>query len=273
MIKRSLALIICLIMAATLAACGEDNTKGNESSKDESYSVESISSENGTASEAFAESSAQGENGEAVTAEFFDDAVFIGDSVTLKLSYYVDKIRENIGLECLGDATFLCSGSLGYANAQWDINEEDNVHPTYQGTKYLVQDGVKAIGAKKAFIMLGMNDFALYGIDETIDNAKSLINKIITESPDITIYIQSVTPILAAAQFDGFTNDNVVALNEKLKAMCEENGWKYLDVASVLKDDSGCLPPEYCSDPDAQGIHFTDEACDIWIKYLENNVA
>ena len=61
-------------------------------------------------------------------------------------------------------------------------------------------------------------------------------------------------------------------LDEKLEQMCQENGWKYLDVASVLKDDNGCLPPEYCSDPDAQGIHFTDEACDIWINYLENNV-
>ena len=26
------------------------------------------------------------------------------------------------------------------------------------------------------------------------------------------------------------------------------------------------------SDPDAQGIHFTDEACRIWADYLKNNV-
>ncbi len=35
--------------------------------------------------------------------------------------------------------------------------------------------------------------------------------------------------------------------------MCEQNGYIYLDVASVMKDDEGNLKREYCSDPDNMG--------------------
>ena len=59
-----------------------------------------------------------------VDAKWFDDAVFVGDSVTLKLSYYCDEHPE-----ALGNARFFCAGSLGFESALWDIDREDAVHP------------------------------------------------------------------------------------------------------------------------------------------------
>lgn len=206
-----------------------------------------------------------------VEPSVFDDAVIIGDSVTLKLSYYVSN-QKNKGEYPLGKAKFLCSGSLGYTNALWDLNHKDNVHPRYNGTKYRIPDGVKATGAKKVFIMLGMNDFMLYGFDGTIESAEKLIGEIIEKSPDVKIYVQSVTPIIASKESGSKTNANVRKLNTMLREMCDEHGWTYLDVSSVMIDDNGALKASYCGDPTTMGIHFTDAACKAWIEYLKANV-
>lgn len=271
--KKLLSIAICALMLISTTACNTDG-KTNGDINSNISSVES-STANNTSSEtpdnntSITESEVQPVNG--TVDGFFDDAVFIGDSVTLKLNLFADKVRNNIGLECLDDAKFLCSGSLSFTNAMWDLDDPNSVHPSYQGIKYLLPEGVQAVGAKKIFIMLGMNDFAAYGVDTAIENAKTVISSILALSPDAQIYIQSVTPIIAKAQAGDFNNQNIEALNVELKKLAEENSWKYLDVASVLKDENGCLVDRYCSDPDAQGIHFTDEACELWIEYLENN--
>ena len=69
------------------------------------------------------------------------------------------------------------------------------------------------------------------------------------------------------------TNENLDIYNAGLKDMCEQNGYTYLDVASVMKDDEGNLKREYCSDPDNMGVHFTDEGCKVWIDYLRTHVS
>ena len=204
---------------------------------------------------------------EAVGSAFFKDSVFIGDSVTLSFKNYVTKQRNN-NFECLSNAEFLCSGSMSYYNATLDPDEKDAIHPKYKGETVLVEDGVKLIGAKRAFIMLGMNDFCLFPFDQDIENAETLINRIIEKNPDIEIYVQSVTPIIASKEHGKFTNDNVDEFNKYLFEMCEKNGWTYIDINQNLKNENNCLDDDYCSDPDSQGIHLKQEACEIWVDYL-----
>ena len=150
----------------------------------------------------------------AVASSWFDDAVFVGDSVTLKLSYYCDEDPENT----LSDAKFFCAGSLGYTNALWDLDQEDAVHPYYQGQNYQSKDCASVTGASKVFIMLGMNDLALYGIDDTIQSAKTLIGDILTQSPGVTIYVQSVTPIIAGKEDEDSNNINSTASSNSFAA-------------------------------------------------------
>ena len=138
--------------------------------------------------------------------------------------------------------------------------------------KYTVDDGVQMLGSKKVFIMFGMNDIGLYGIDDTIENMKTLTSRIKEKSPDVEIYIQSVTPMLENMQLKDLNNKSIDEFNIKLKAEAEKLGYKYLDVASVMKDEKGNLIPEYCSDPEAMGIHFSDDGCKVWVEYLKQNV-
>ena len=200
------------------------------------------------------------------SAEWFDDAVFVGDSVTLKLSYYCASHPE-----ALGAAEFYCAGSLGYTNALWALDDPEAVHPYYQGETHLTADCAKLTGKNNVFIMLGMNDIGLYGTQGAMDSCKSLIEQILKTTPDVHIYIQSVTPMIKSAEMETFNNTLVKEFDGMLKDYCEQNHYKYLDVFSAVADKDGNLPDEYCSDPDSMGLHFTDKACEMWANYLKEN--
>ena len=135
----------------------------------------------------------------------------------------------------------------------------------------LVEDGVKAMGAKKVFLMLGMNDVGLYGVEDSVTNLNTLIQRILEKSPDAEIYIQSATPILAGRERKTLNNENLDKSNAALKELAREKGYHFADVASVMKVEDGSLNPDYCSDPEDMGIHFTDAGAKVWIDYLLEN--
>lgn len=207
----------------------------------------------------------------AVGDHYFDDVVMIGDSVTLKLYYYLLE-RWNDDPAYLGDIQFLTAGSLGSGNALWDVSEE-SVHPVYKGEKMLLEDSVALSGAKKVYLMLGTNDVGLYGIEAAIANYNTLLDRIQAKSPDIKFYIQSALPMLRSAQLQDLNNPALAAYNAALYEMTVKRGDYFIDVASVMQTSDGCLPYQYCSDPDGLGIHLTDIACDQWITYLRTHTA
>lgn len=199
---------------------------------------------------------------------FFDDAVFVGDSVTMGLRNFVTSER-NKGHECLGKAKFLAEGSMGYSNTLPKIGTNDSIHPKYQGKEMYIEDALALLKAKKVFIMLGMNDFCIYPVNTGIGNAEKLINRIKEKNPGIDVYIESVTPALR--NLGNFSNENIDKFNAGLKEFCKENNCTYVDIASVMKDSDGNFIRSYCSDPDGKGVHMTYEGCKAWVNYLNTN--
>ena len=191
---------------------------------------------------------------------FFDDAAFIGDSVSLKLQRY----QAEHGV--FGTATFLTAGSYSVYHA---VN--DSMFVSYRGQQMSPEDALAACGAKKVFILLGMNDIGRsdVGIDKSISNWSVFIQRIRQKNPDIQIYIQSGTPIHAAKDRGMLSNANMDIYNEKLKTFAAQNGCQFIDIATVMKDANGDLKDSFCSD---QYVHLTDEACVAWVSVLRNTV-
>ena len=208
------------------------------------------------------------QEGSVVPEGYFDDAVFVGDSITLKLYHYVKDMR-NQGIACLGSAKFLTAGSLGSGNALWPVSS-DSVHPSYQGEKMRIEKAIELMDAHKVYIMLGMNDVAYYGVEQSVANMEELIGLILELSPDADIFVQSVTPRLASITTTP-TNCSLFEYNLAMYKSCVENGWYFVDVASVMRDANGNLIEAYCSDPESMGMHFTDTGCAVWIEYLETH--
>ena len=197
---------------------------------------------------------------------WFDDAVFIGDSVSVQMqNYVIARRRDDPGF--LGGAQFLTSISLGSGNALWQVSDQ-SVHPAYQGEKMRLEQSVPLTGAKKVYIMLGINDIAPYGIDGAVQNYGRLMDLILENAPYVEFYVQSATPIYRSGEAGSLNNQNLVRYNTALEQMCQERGARFVNVARVLKDTDGYLPREYCSDPDGMGIHMTGLACRVWLGYL-----
>ena len=186
---------------------------------------------------------------------FYDDAAFIGDSVSVKLSYYAEATGE------LGDALFLVSGSYGVGHAV-----DGTMELYFQGKDTSPQDALAKAGVKKVFIMLGMNDIGKFGIDITMDYWYKFITNIREKSPDIIICIQSMTPIWVHGQTESLYNTAVDEYNERLKAFAAENGCAYMDIASFMKDADNGLATDYCSD---DYVHLTDAGAYAWTSVLK----
>ena len=194
-------------------------------------------------------------------SSFFDDAAFIGDSVTLALRNYCATSGA------LGKATFLSVGSYSVNNAV-----HNGLYIPYQGKKMTPQDALKASGAKKVFILLGMNDIALAGeasIDRAMDNWKTMLSRIRKKNPDIEIYIQSGTPIFTEKQGKYLNNKQMDAYNVELKKFAKANGCQYIDIATPMKDSTNGLASKYCSD---RYVHLTQAACKLWVSILKDYV-
>jgi len=253
--KKSICVLLTLLLCLSFAACEKTEEAKQTAQTQKTPNTSETPDTPDTPGTPDTPEDPEQDTVEPITPEqFFNEAAFIGDSVTLKLRNY------NTANGTLYKTTFLCQGSYSVAHA---VN--NTMMLTYQGNEISPQDALKACGAKRVFILLGMNDIALHGIDKTIENWGKLVANIRSTCPNIEIYIQSGTPIYLEGEVGSLTNANMDKYNVKLQAFAQENDCTYIDVNTPFKNSSGGLAPAYCSD---EYVHFTDAACKLWIDIL-----
>lgn len=193
-------------------------------------------------------------------ANYFQGAYVTGDSVAYGFQLYANRQKANSAI--LQNLGFLTRGSFSAHNAFMAISKK-SVHPTYQGAQHHIWDSLQMVGAKHVFMFFGLNDLNIGGVDSTVDYYVRLINQIRVVNPDIAFTIISTTPMYQGSEKGKLTNANIDALNARMQALCTENGWGYLDIASHLKAANGTLAAQYCSD---HYVHETNAAYAIWLQ-------
>ena len=190
---------------------------------------------------------------ESVDAAFFDDAVIVGDSISMTL------FRCHNGM--LGNAQFLVQGSYSLHNAVYD-----SAAMNYRGHLYKnLEDAIAATGARKVFIMLGVNDLGLFGVDKTMDFYRMMIESIQSTCPNTQIYIQSMTPVWTGAEGRLLTNYNIHLVNYRLRLLTQEYGCGFIDIASYMQDFTGGLATAYTSD---RYVHLSEAGVKVWASVL-----
>lgn len=205
---------------------------------------------------------------EPVSADWFQDAAFVGDSVSVMLEMY------NSGSGRLGSPAFFCSVSLSQQNAMAYAAGDERLpeYPKGSGQHPRVEDGVAANGANKVYVMLGMNCIA-GGVDRACQDLVTLIDTILAKSPQAAILVESVTPMTASSpRADGsLNNETIGAFNARMMEICRERGWYFVNVAEAVSDENGFLRDEYSGDK-AMGIHFNYNGGEVWTDYLLTHV-
>ncbi|MDY2719892.1 MAG: hypothetical protein SOV46_03690, partial [Candidatus Faecousia sp.] len=137
---------------------------------------------------------------QTVTEDYFDDALFIGDSRTQGLQLY----------STLDNATFYAATSMSIFGIMDSTETVDGV----TGIRNLLQS--KQFG--KIYIMFGINE-AGYDTDAFVERYGQVVEEIRGYQPDAIIYVQGIMYVTAAkaAAEPVFSNDNIRKKNEGLK--------------------------------------------------------
>lgn len=191
---------------------------------------------------------------EGETCDFFDDAVFIGDSITYTLWYQAEATKT------IGEASFLVRGGCslnGFVLGYYKI--------TYHGVEMELDDAIALTGAKKVFFMMGQNDLSYRTIDETMGSWEEVLASLRESDPSLDIYIQSLVPEWKEQNASNAKNEKIQEYNERLKTFAEENGCHFVEIAAYFRDNTNRMAKEYTSD---YTIHINFDGADIWMQVL-----
>lgn len=201
-----------------------------------------------------------------VDDNYFDDAVFVGDSIMQGIEEYV-KLQRQTNSEFMGNAQFLTMVGMSARNALWDVSEESR-HPVYNGETILIQDAIAQMeDVKKVYILLGTNDILLASPEEHMENYQTLLQLIKQQSPQVEFFIISITPGMDIEKLSP-DNTEIFERDMVLIEWCEMYGYNYVDLAYALRNERGALPEEWCIDQDAQGVHLNEEGIEAALEFL-----
>ena len=178
------------------------------------------------------------------SAEYFDDALFIGDSRTVGIKDY----------GTLKNADYFCSVGLASYKAATEYIDG-----------YTLADKLKSNEYGKVYIMLGINEVAM-DIEYTISQFRTLVETVQKYQPDAVIYLQGNLHVTDAAQTQNITNEGIDLLNYRLSGLADENENVYfIDVNGVFDEEgTGALNPDYSSD----GVHVLGKYYETWCQWL-----
>lgn len=187
-----------------------------------------------------------------VKQNYFDDALFVGDSLTEDLKKY-----------------------SGLDNASYFYHVGLNIYQLFETPKSSALTGLtfdrtlRAHQYKKIYVMLGINEMGTGDTAYFVRHYSSALKKIRALQPDAILYIESILPVTAEkSDADStFNNPNIRERDAGLQKLANGKSIFYLNVASAFEDESGNLPQEYSGDD----VHLKAKYYPLWTNFLLKN--
>ena len=170
---------------------------------------------------------------QTVGKEYFDDALFIGDSRTVGISEYGD----------LNNAIFFANTGMSVYNVF-----EKNVSVPRVGKLKLEQLlTYKKFG--KIYIMLGINELG-YNQEKTLKKYKDLLKFIQEKQSNAIIYIEANLHVTAERSNKDKTinNININKINNEISKLADNEKIFFIDVNEKFDDENGNLSSNYTQD-------------------------
>ena len=189
-----------------------------------------------------------------------DKIIFVGDSLTAHL----------INREVLTGGTntkqvWRCENNMMNLNSE--ITAAKIIFPG-TGEKMTIAEAAKKAQPEIMIITLGTDWGVSYLSEAEFKSCYSdLVKAIQKASPKTKIILQSIFPVTAGCV--NLDNTKIDTANKWVKAIAAENGCRYLDTQSILKDDKNCLKDNYCNSSD--GIHMGKEAYVAILEYIRTH--
>lgn len=191
---------------------------------------------------------------------YFEDSVFIGDSIMEGVRLYVARNRTQE--PTLGNAQFLTS-TIGVSVAKLLEGEKEGPFYRYNGESQFLLQILPQMNCKRIFLQLGLNDMAALNpeVEKSVEKYSQLIDLLQNTVPDAEIIVITNPPKVASEWLPDYTpnrsfgNALISEFVDALVQMCDDRGIPYVDAHAALQDADGVLPDNYCSDG---FVHLTE---------------
>ena len=192
-----------------------------------------------------------------VDVGYFDDAVFMGDSLADGFKDYAAwmslKGRGTLYLtqRSMTPRSFMQPGAMVDAGDAGVVDVWATIADRQPG---------------KMYITLGTNALMAMDPAEFIESYYQLVAKIRQTSPNTTIYITTIPPTSSAyaAKEERLSKERIQQANDLIAKMCREENLALINLYDVVMGADGYLNEEINSD----GIHMTPEGYKMWLNYL-----
>lgn len=194
------------------------------------------------------------EEWKSVDEDYFNDALFIGDSRT-------EGFILNNGLTAKVN-------SYTHKGLTVDTIFTDKII-NMNGKKLTIMEALKETSFSKVYIMLGINETGWVYSDMFINKYEKVIDEIKQINSKCTIYVESIIPVTeqVSNEHQYINNVKINEYNTLIKNMAEEKDIYYLNIQEAVINQNGALPDEAATD----GIHLNRKYCEKWFEYLKNH--
>ena len=194
---------------------------------------------------------------------YVDETLFIGDSNTARYMMYADEtgqaftsLNNNIGVVSMG------AGAITSLKCE-----------KFKGssTMYTIPEAVAMLKPKRIIICFGTNNLGGSSTDASgfISTYLTGLKAIQSSWPYCDIIVSAIPPLDKQRENTNLTMTQVDAYNAALVKMCEENGFKFLNSAEVLRDSTtGWAKTDYTL---SDGVHLSKTAVTAYFNYVRTH--
>lgn len=184
-----------------------------------------------------------------VSTDYFDNALFIGDSRTLGLYEYGN----------LKNATFFASNGMSV----YSLFSSEVAVPNLG--VFTLEELLNNKDFDKIYIMLGINELG-YNFDNTIKKYNNMVELITDKEANAIVYLQANLHVSKGRSDSDsiYNNNNIDKFNEHVSTLADNKTKFYIDINELFDDESGNLDSKYTSDnTHVLGKHYAD-----WCDWL-----
>ena len=190
-----------------------------------------------------------------VDDDYFDDAVFIGDSRIVGMYDYSG----------LTNATFFAKTGLTVYN----LLDDEFVKDPDTGKNVSVSDMLQKHKYGKIYLMVGINELGTGGTQRFADAYKAVLKSFRKWQPDAVIYVQSIMGVSPKKdQKDPvFNNTNIRDKNYAIAKLTDGIHIFYLNIQEIYEDKNHNLEQDLTFDD----VHLYAQHYDKWVDYLKTH--
>lgn len=192
---------------------------------------------------------------ESAQGNYINDTVFVGGTQAVSMSKDSSiTLNQYAGKEGLQISQVLRETCVNFAD---DANS------------YTIPQAIAKMKPLHVYVMVGSDDLdGSVSVDAFINDYKQILQSIKTAYSECDVIACAIAPVSKDAKDSAQKQTYIDQYNQQLAVACNDMGYKYLNLAEVLKNDKGYAVDSYV---DASTGAFSGSGVNVVLDYIKNH--